>query len=45
MFSTSKLGTIINNYLDGNFDIAKAKSLLRDKRYFTPALTARKKKK
>lgn len=44
-FSTSKLGTIINNYLDGNFTIARAKSLLRNKSLFTRPLPARKKKK
>jgi hypothetical protein len=43
LFSTSKLGTIINKYLDDDFDIAKAKPLLRGKRYFTPPLKARKK--
>ncbi len=45
MFSTSKLGIIINKYLDDDFDIAKAKPFLRNKRFFTPPLRSTKKKK
>lgn len=44
-FTTSKLGTIINNYLDGNFTIARARSILRDKSFFLHPIPASKKKK
>jgi len=38
-FSTSKLGTIINKYLDGNFDVSKARSLFLDENLFISPLS------
>lgn len=37
-FTTSKLGTIINKYLDGEFDPAKTRSIFCDENLFIPPL-------
>lgn len=43
-FSTLKLGTVINKYLDGDFDLAKAKTLFQDKDLFVRPFLIRIKK-